>query len=132
MAVAEIGHRRHHIMAQSDTLLFRYWLVFVLLIVVGRVLLHCFIFPELRRRGIPYKIGGMGDHRAVSEFKRICIAERRPLTLWYDDRTLGSSICWCNCVVLPYPFPNMTSNHALSEPGYRTAAAINQPRGRRR
>jgi len=69
-------------MPKSD-FLFRYWLVFVSLIVIGRLLLHCFIFPALRRRGMPYKIGGMGDHRAVSEFKRICLAEGRPLTLWY-------------------------------------------------
>jgi hypothetical protein len=69
-------------MPKSD-FLFRCWLVFVVLIVAGRVLLHAFIFPELRRRGIPYKIGGVGDHRAVSEFKRICIAEGKSLTLWY-------------------------------------------------
>jgi hypothetical protein len=66
-----------------SNLTFYYWLVFAALIVTGRVLLHCWVFPELRRRGIPYKTGGMGDHRAVSEFKRICLAEHKPLTLWY-------------------------------------------------
>lgn len=72
----------HNIMSNSDFSIY-HQLVLGTLIVTGRVLLHWFVFPELRRRGIPYQVGGSGDHRAISEFRRICLAEGKPLTLWY-------------------------------------------------
>jgi hypothetical protein len=75
--------RRYRAMHHSQHFLFHYWILFVSLIVLGRVLIHWRIYPELRRRGVSYKIGGIGDHRAVGEYKRICVEEGRPLTLWY-------------------------------------------------
>lgn len=74
--------KRHNVISNSDFSI-RHQLVFGALIVTGRVLLHWFVFPELRRHGIPYQVGGSGDHRAISEFRRICLAEGRPLILWH-------------------------------------------------
>ena len=63
------------------------------LIVLGRVLLHFRIFPELKRRSIPYQAGSSGDMKAISDYRQVCISEGKPLTLWYVITGIIAVLC---------------------------------------
>ena len=66
-----------------NSFLFGYLLVFAFLVVLGRVILHWRIFPELKRRGIPYSAGKSGDLKALSDYRRVCLAEGTALSMLY-------------------------------------------------
>src|SRR5438093_12069247 len=70
-------------MRNTENFRFYYWCVAVFLILIARLIIWMKVYPVLRKHNIKYRIGGTGDLRAMAEYKRICIAERQPLTAWY-------------------------------------------------
>ena len=67
-------------MHTSSTFRTLYWCTFMSLIVIARLLLYFVVRRELQRRGIDHVLAA---NKAAAEYKRVCIDEHKPLTVWY-------------------------------------------------
>ena len=67
-------------METSSTFKTLYWCMFMVLIVIARLLLYFVVRRELRRRALDHVLA---DNKAAAEYKRVCLAEQKPLTVWY-------------------------------------------------